>query len=129
MKDKIHWTWKKILGTVLGILGIGTLTSCYGMPEDGFYDIFGTVQGKINGTLQAIPGIQVEVKDSEGYKYNDKTDSKGKFSIRDVFEGNCTITFTDVDGEENGSFAGIEYKLPLTEDWKKTVELTPKNAQ
>lgn len=34
MNTKLHWTWKKILGTLLGICGIGTLTSCYGMVEN-----------------------------------------------------------------------------------------------
>ena len=34
MRGKINWTWKKVTGTILGILGIGTLVSCYGMVED-----------------------------------------------------------------------------------------------
>ncbi|MBQ5999021.1 MAG: hypothetical protein IJL70_06080 [Treponema sp.] len=34
MNTKLHWTWKKVLGLVLGICGIGTLTSCYGMVEN-----------------------------------------------------------------------------------------------
>lgn len=127
MKDKIHWTWKKILGTVLGILGIGTLTSCYGMPED-FYSISGTVKGKINGTTQAIPGIQVAVKDSKGYTGTEKTDSDGKFSISDLFDGNCTVTFTDVDGDENGSFKEKTLEISLTDDWEKTITLE-ENAQ
>lgn len=29
---KITWNWKKIVTIILGTLGIGTLTSCYGMP-------------------------------------------------------------------------------------------------
>ncbi|MBQ5999483.1 MAG: hypothetical protein IJL70_08445 [Treponema sp.] len=34
MSTKLHWTWKKILGLLFGICGIGTLTSCYGMVEN-----------------------------------------------------------------------------------------------
>ena len=127
MKDKIHWTWKKILGTILGILGIGTLTSCYGMPEDGFYTYSCTVKGKINGTEQPIEGILVNVKDSEGYEYKDKTNSEGKISLSDIFEGKCTITFTDVDGAENGSFAEKTSNISLTYDLNETVTL--ENAQ
>jgi hypothetical protein len=31
-KTGINWNWKKVSATVLGGLGIGMLTSCYGMP-------------------------------------------------------------------------------------------------
>ena len=34
---KIKWTWKKILVTTATVLGIGTLVSCYGMPNNDDY--------------------------------------------------------------------------------------------
>ncbi len=33
-KSGINWNFKKITATILGILGIGMLTSCYGMPQN-----------------------------------------------------------------------------------------------
>lgn len=39
---KLTLTWKKIVAIILGALGIGTLTSCYGMPitsgDDEIYE-------------------------------------------------------------------------------------------
>lgn len=44
MQKKITWTWQKIITAILGVLGIGTLTSCYGMPLNGeFIDFTGKV--------------------------------------------------------------------------------------
>lgn len=33
-KSGINWNLKKVTATILGVLGIGMLTSCYGMPTN-----------------------------------------------------------------------------------------------
>lgn len=118
MKDKIHWTWKRIIGTILGILGIGTLTSCYGVPEDEFeYDIYGKVQGRIDGTTQPVKGIVVEAaRNMSDDKHLTYTDSDGWFEFKDLYEGSYTVKFTDTDGAENGSFKQKIEHLSLTSD-------------
>ena len=118
IKDKITWTWKRIVGTVLGILGIGTLTSCYGVPED-MYDILGEVKGTVNGTEQAIPNIAVAAYDDNDAKLAEaKTDANGKFALAELEAGTYRLTFTDIDGEENGSFAQKEVTVPLSDSIK-----------
>ena len=117
IKDKITWTWKRIVGTVLGILGIGTLTSCYGVPED-MYDILGEVKGTVNGTEQAIPNIAVAAYDNDAKMAEAKTDANGKFALAELEAGTYRLTFTDIDGEENGSFAQKEVTVPLSDSIK-----------
>lgn len=107
---KITWTWKKIVTLILGFLGIGTLTSCYGvLPPLRTKFITGTVMGDIDGDGidEPVSGIQYTFISDEyscegliGSYYPD-----GRFDIEtskaDISFG---ITFTDIDGEENGSF-------------------------
>ncbi|WP_407427704.1 SdrD B-like domain-containing protein [Treponema sp.] len=121
MKDKIHWTWKRIAGVIFGILGIGTLTSCYGVIEDEFeYDIYGNVKGNVNGTEQAIKDIvvQLSVKQSETFK-TVTTDSDGWYEFRGLTAGDYTLKFTDTDGDANGgSFAQKEHSVTLKDDFQ-----------
>ena len=128
MKDKIHWTWKKIVGTVLGILGIGTLTSCYGVYEDetGF-DVYGNVFGNVNGTQVVIPDIVVQISNnSSDFKDIITTDSAGFYAFRELEEGDYTLRFSDTDGAKNhGKFAQKEFGAGLTKDYhySPTLEL------
>lgn len=130
---KITWTWKKILALICGFLGIGTLTSCYGMPYD-LYDIdyaSGYVYDDIDGDDEfdedeGVPGIQVtayypsyEYEDGETkedwLKKNDKlgtatTDENGYFCINfdNAYpEYGFIFKVEDIDGEENGSYKTI----------------------
>ena len=132
-KGKINWTWKKIVGTVLGILGIGTITSCYGMPEDDYdFSIYGHVNGKINGTETAIPDIVVELYgevDSDSDEYTTKvdlikkTDASGNFYFYDLEEGTYTLRLTDTDGDTNGSFKQHMRTVTLSKDLDLTIKL------
>ena len=103
---KLTLTWKKIISTILGFLGIGTLVSCYGMPlgYDSKY-ISGSVYGDIDGDPetpdQPIPDIEVRVNDNE---YKCITNHDGRFYFSVDYEGSYKISFIDVDNEENGSF-------------------------
>lgn len=123
MQSKIHWTWKRITGTVLGVLGIGTLTSCYGVIEDEF-DVYGTVTGSVDGTVQPIEGISVEL---QNLTYNTKetktTRTNGYYEFTLLEEGDYQLTFTDVDGEENGSFKQKKEIISLTETLSLPVQL------
>mgnify|MGYP003571341201 CR=1 FL=1 len=125
MKDKIHWTWKRIVTTICTILGIGTLTSCYGMIEDDYeFDIYGTVTGKINGAETAIKGIAVAI--SKTGSDNDKitlTDSDGWFEFRELTEGTYTLTFNDIDGEKNGKFKQYTRDVTLNDDYNPKITL------
>lgn len=105
MKDKIHWTTKRILGTVFGILGIGTLTSCYGcIDPEMSYDIYGKVDGKIDGTRQGIKELSVFLyRDGKAYKTT-FTDNDGYFEFRNLSDDNYKVRITDVDGDKNGKF-------------------------
>lgn len=126
MEGGIRWTWQKIAGTILGVLGIGTLTSCYGMPEN-YYSIKGTVTGKIDGTTQPIEGIEVRVCDSDGYYGTEHTDSSGKFAFESELEGTYEITLKDVDGPENGSFTEKKIGNVILQNDKDLGEITLEN--
>ncbi|MBQ9207047.1 MAG: radical SAM-associated putative lipoprotein [Treponema sp.] len=128
MRDKINWTWKRIVGTVLGILGIGTLTSCYGVYEENEFDVYGTVKGNINGTEQAIKGIPVVLYRGSDAKDSKVTDSDGWYEFRDLTEGSYTLRFTDIDGEENGSFKQKDVAVTLNFD-DRNENVTLENAE
>lgn len=107
MKSKITWTWKKIVGIIAGIFGIGTLTSCYGsVPLGDEVQISGTVTGEVAGVVQPIPGIRVCSFDD----FTD-TDKDGKYTL--FAREYAQFWFTDGDGEENGLFESfIEEVIP-----------------
>lgn len=120
----ITWTWKKVLGLILGFLGIGTLTSCYGMPDDFYGDlkrpsidvyINGIVKGDIDGDGQTepVPGISVETSRSKT-----ETTNNGSFEILTSYyedSGYDYIYFSDIDAEENGFFES-KYMEPQYSD-------------
>ena len=101
----LHNKLKKIVCSILGTLGIGTLVSCYGMPMNGFYScIQGTVK---DSERNAIPEIQVSVR-YNGSERVISTDEDGYYCFEFFSENNrnftCTLEFKDVDGAANGSF-------------------------
>ncbi len=97
---KISWTAKKTFATAMGILGIGTLTSCYGMPpnQNNSY-----IEGQVkNGTSaeSVVKGIKVTLLDSEGNEmYSTTSDENGFYSFN-VLTGGYSVKFEDVDGIE-----------------------------
>lgn len=125
---------KKAGISLLNILGISSLISCfggrifggglvcyYGMPRN----INGTVTGEINGEVKGISGIQVS---SGEQTFTTKEDGSYCF-FPDEYEGEITITFKDIDGEENGSFNNTSLTLNLdTDSWENNdIKLTPKS--
>ena len=124
MREKINWTWKRIVGTILGILGIGTLTSCYGVPEDEFYyDIYGKVTGNINGTEKPIEDICVELYKNGKFNKAIHTDSDGWYEFRELEGTTYMVRFSDTDGAENGSFKTKVIDITLTDDFHKNITL------
>lgn len=134
---KLTWTWKKIVALILGFLGIGTLTSCYGvLPPLISKVITGTVMGDIDGDGidEPVSGILYtfitgEYQRREGVIGNGLSGSyysNGRFEIEtskaDISFG---ITFTDFDGEENGFFKTktITGKSPYDEEYLDLGEI------
>lgn len=113
---KLKWTWQKIVTLIGGFLGIGTLVSCYGVPMN--VEVYnGTVTGDIDGTEQPIKDIMVDTWYDCVY-----TDENGYFSV--LSPANTELTFTDVDGELNGSFKSTSVTLP-SDTHEINVKLTP----
>lgn len=98
--EKLHWTWKKIVSIVLGFLGIGTLTSCYGMPyidnpdemygcPHNKYFVSGTVTGDTDGDgkYEPLQKIEISVKkidipeDGSYGGYTPYSDENGNFVV------------------------------------------------
>lgn len=125
MKDRIHWTWKRIVGTILGILGIGTLTSCYGVYEEyAYYDIYGNVKGAVNGTEQPLKGISVVLYEGNDATKSTLTDTDGWYEFHDLRMGSYKLRFTDIDGKENGgNFKAKDYDIALSYDYSYSPTL------
>lgn len=153
MQKKITWTWQKIITAILGVLGIGTLTSCYGMPLNGEFIEF---TGKVfydhdnDSSTDPVPvsGIKVTgettLPRTEPTMDYSLTGENGEFwfSFFKSYEDEAraaaptpdyTITFTDIDGEDNGNLKDLTVKIDsnridpetLTLDLGK-IQLDPK---
>ncbi len=105
--------FKKIAYTVLTALGIGMLTSCYGMPTRAYSIDYFSLHGKVTaeGTNKEIPGIKVTVNYGGEIKTY-ITDSSGNYFFDLYFDSedfpggiDVTITLTDIDGETNGTYS------------------------
>lgn len=104
---KIKWNLKKTGVTLLGILGIGTLTSCYGMPPNPSSSF---IEGKIkSGSEASIPGIEVSLFDKEGLLVSETiSDKDGNYAICIFSDGKYILKFKDIDGIENGKYKTLE---------------------
>lgn len=118
--------WKKLSYKILTALGIGMLTSCYGMPVTSNYScVYGKVTGKDN---KPIKGIKVSL-DYNGITDTWFTDDEGCYSFEIIFGNDSDVSgsliFEDVDGEENGSYNKKTEKIHLNEygDCEKNVTL------
>ena len=82
---------KKSLVTLFGILGIGTLTACYGVVVnyDGEF-----IEGCVRFENTAVEGITVSVYDGDELVKSTTTDKDGYYSLY-LREGNYRIVFED----------------------------------
>ncbi len=114
--------WKKLTYSILTALGIGMLTSCYGMPVSADYDIRGIscICGKvINSNGDPISGIRVYF-DYNGIQYETNTLENGSYFIEIKIDDNSVIRevkvhFEDVDEEENGRYSNHTESIELDE--------------
>ena len=104
---KIRLTWQKIVTSLLAILGIGTLTACYGSPA-GWWAFGGRVTTgedfDVDGANDGIENIKVELSKGGTVLDTVYTAENGTFSLytRNGYGETGIIRFTDVDGEKNG---------------------------
>lgn len=120
----IQWSVKKAFATVLTFLGIGTLTSCYGMAPN-----YAGVEGNLSGGKSektTVKGISVRALDSNGMELDQTyTQENGKYYLQTAALGSeVSVVFEDVDGEKNGSFKTQFKKICLDDVTNKLdVEL------
>ncbi len=123
--EKLHWTLKKIISLILGLLGIGTLTSCYGVVpvmmygtpsnyDGSLFSLSGKVKGDINkdGEIkEPVKYIEISIK-AKNNPSDDETNQNDEYF--DLYE----TTKTD----ENGNFSIYwEYKDSI-KDYKITFK-------
>lgn len=150
MRDKLKLFTKKILVRLFKLLGLSSLFSflgcssifpflfggdnpyvcMYGVP-DNIIEIEGTVYGDIDGDgkEEPVPNIKVSKDSSENEVY---TDSNGSFYYSSLkIEDSITLTFSDVDGNENGAFNNTSNTYDLTKAHYQTkdIHLTKKDYE
>ena len=91
------------------------------IPVDLDEEYFGTVTGDIDGIEQPIPGILVENR-----YVNVITDENGRYRINS--NPLLSISFTDIDGEENGSFDSKYIRIEDPDNHEINVHLNPKSS-
>lgn len=78
------------------------LAACYGMPVD-MQDVKSV--RAVNERNEAIPGLQVQLKNNDVLIYDDITDENGDVNYSYFEEGNANdykVVITDIDSTENG---------------------------
>ena len=126
----IRWNFKKALTSLMTVMGIGTLTSCYGMPiYCGNAALYGYVASSEDYQKDCIEGIKVTVF------YEDKeigtalTDKDGYYSIEldgnyyNFYDENFRVKFSDVDGDKNGSFKEKTIEISFDMDMQQDMVL------
>lgn len=124
---------------LLNITGISLFLSCifeeipiepsmYGMPIRNSYTVTGKVFGDIDkdGTTEVIPNIEIKIckknpeSNEEDYYECTTTDDEGAFSVTyyDDYQisNEYSVTFSDVDDDENGSFLDKSMEVGFTSE-------------
>lgn len=147
MTKKIKRIFRKIFLSILSLLGLTSLVSCYpfimtpimyGMPAN-YHQITGTVRGKDvdgDGVGDPVPGIQYSyegqnletVYDEDGNIIEHKipvTDENGIFYV-DYWDSNGAkgifVNFIDIDGEENGLYQENQVFFEFSEENKSVMQ-------
>ncbi|MBO5813717.1 MAG: radical SAM-associated putative lipoprotein [Alistipes sp.] len=105
-------TTRRCLLSLLGFSAAPILTACYDMPYyDEYLDMpFDGFSGKIVdvNTQEPIQNIKVhfteQIDSTKVVEHSALTDAEGKFSFDHHFEGQITVSLSDIDGQENGSY-------------------------
>lgn len=89
----------------------GTMVAEYGVPVMEF-----VVKGKVTDadTGKPIPGVQVEASE-DCYSMPVLTTENGDFECKGEGwpDGNVSLTFTDIDGEENGRYKSCDLEVTV----------------
>ncbi len=112
---KLKCNWKKVVTSVFAVLGVGTLTSCYGVIDPSSVPgVAGTVtSAKTTEENEGTPieGIKITMQTPDGTVLGTTTtESDGSYYFELSTEGysdsgkQYTLIFEDVDGKANGSF-------------------------
>ncbi len=131
----IHWNFKKITTALLTTLGIGTLTSCYGMPPIDYgaswsANLYGDEEMKpikgIKATLrQGNTVIEETTSDEDGYiEFSREGESYRTSICTEYVSDYFTVELSDIDGEANGG----KFKSKTIEEislWMGNVDYEP----
>ena len=119
----MNLSFKRIVTSVFTVLGIGTLTSCYGMAPN-----YARVEGTVTSSEDNAPvqGISVRAVDSNGVELDQTTTLEGGMYYLNTraLGSKVKVVFEDLDGDENGSFKNQSKEIGLVDlDTELNVEL------
>mgnify|MGYP005847653549 CR=1 FL=1 len=87
--------------------------ACYGPPQDFGLDVL--IEGKVVSADTGDPLSGIQVASDSNYQ-TALTDENGEFSFYIAKDSVYTITFSDIDGEENGRYASKDTILENSDD-------------
>ncbi len=106
-------------------IALGALTAVSGVLIACAYGMSYSWRGQVrdSSTQQPIPGIQVGCVHNGQEVANTTTDTDGYYSMSESLD--CDeLTFTDVDGADNGQYDATSIDNPVLED-SNNASLTP----
>ena len=111
-------TTRRCLLSLLGFSAAPILTACYGMPYEDWADMpFDGFSGKIVDvdTQEPIPNIKIhfteQIDSTKVVEHSTLTDAEGRFSFDHHFNHGVRISFSDVDGKENGLYQDMTFNI------------------
>jgi putative lipoprotein (rSAM/lipoprotein system) len=87
--------------------------ACYGPPQDFGLDVL--IEGKVVSADTGDPLSGIQVASDSNYQ-TALTDENGEFSFYIAKDSVYAITFSDIDGEENGRYASKDTILENSDD-------------
>ncbi|MFO7617937.1 MAG: hypothetical protein R6V75_11880 [Bacteroidales bacterium] len=127
MKTNTLLRRRNILRTIFGLFTLTGILfafqACYGPPQDFGMDFLLTGKVISGETKAGIPHIRVGIVGHGGYQF---TETDGTFSFYTERTDELRVTFTDMDGELNGSYQPLDTLVtcPVDRDFVDlTVEL------
>jgi len=87
--------------------------ACYGPPQDFGLDVL--IEGKVVSADTGDPLAGIQVASDSNYQ-TALTDENGEFSFYIAKDSVYAITFSDIDGEENGRYASKDTILENSDD-------------
>lgn len=116
MKNKMNHIWRQLAAAIMGLLGFASCgkslvddrddSAMYGPPPYADYKVMGTVSDEDGKPIKGIR-VSVRLKYSPWSKDVEETlfsDDKGAYQLTRTVDDlpPVTLSFEDVDGEENG---------------------------